>query len=187
MKKAMGAKPYLYPMPTTLVGANVEGKPNFEAIAFCGIIESRPARIVAASGAAHFTNAGIKENGTFSVNLPSSDLVVVTDYCGITSGRKVDKSSLFQVFYGTLGTAPMIEECPICMECRLVDTLEYDAHQVFIGEIVETYIDEDVLDNGKPDIRKVDPIIYSHLQGSYWRVGAHLGEAFQIGKSYRSE
>ena len=187
MKKAMGAKPYLYPMPTTLVGANVDGKANFEAIAFCGILENRPARIAVTSGVKHHTNAGIKENGTFSVNLPSSDMVEITDYCGIVSGRNVDKSTLFQVFYGALETAPMIEECPICLECRLVSTLEYDAHEVFIGEIVETYIDEDVLENGRPDIRKVDPIIYSHFQSGYWRVGESLGDAFQIGKSYRPE
>jgi flavin reductase (DIM6/NTAB) family NADH-FMN oxidoreductase RutF len=188
MKKAMGGKPYLYPMPTTLVGAIVDGKPNFEAIAFCGIVESRPARIAVTSGTRHYTNAGIKAQGTFSVNLPSADMVAVTDYCGIVSGRNVDKSSLFEVFFGTLETAPMIAQCPICMECRLVSTLESDVHDVFIGEIVETYIEESVLDsNGTPDILKVDPIIYSHFQSGYWRVGAYLGDAFRIGKMHQPE
>jgi len=187
MKRAMGAKPYLYPMPTTLVGANVNGKPNFEAIAFCGILDNRPPLISVSSGVRHYTNAGIKETATFSVNLPSSDMVEVTDYCGVVSGQKVDKSGLFEVFYGKLETAPMIAECPVCMECRLVDTLTYDVHDVFIGEIIEVYMNEDVLDEDTPDIRKIDPIIYSHIQGGYWRVGEFLCDAFKVRQLRSSE
>jgi len=187
MKRAIGPKPCLYPMPTTLVGANVNGSPNFEAVAFCGILESNPPLISIGSGSRHHTNAGIKDNGTFSVNLPSANMVEVTDYCGVVSGKKVDKSTLFDVFYGELETAPMIDECPVCLECKLVDTLTYDVHDVFIGEIVQVYMDESVLDGDKPDIRKIDPIIYSHLQGGYWRIGDFLGDAFKMGKAYRPE
>jgi flavin reductase (DIM6/NTAB) family NADH-FMN oxidoreductase RutF len=186
MKVKHGSKPYLYPMPTVLVGTVVDGRVNFEALAWCGILEGSPALISIASGKSHYSNAGIKANGTFSVNIPSTDLLVPTDYCGITSGRKVDKSGVFRVFYGDLKTAPMIEECPVCLECRVSRQIDVGGHDVFVGEIVEAYIEEDVLTDGKPDIAKIDPLIYSHFQGSYWKIGQSLGPAFKAGKAYRT-
>jgi flavin reductase (DIM6/NTAB) family NADH-FMN oxidoreductase RutF len=90
----------------------------------------------------HYTNAEIKEHGTFSVNIPSIDMVTKTDYCGLVSGRRVDKGALFETFYGKLGSAPMIKECPVNMECRLIQTIDFPRHDIFIGEIAETYCDE---------------------------------------------
>ena len=71
----------------------------------------------------HYTNSGIKEHRTFSVNVPTANQVKETDYCGMVSGRKKDKSKLFNTFYGELQTAPMIMECPVNMECELIQTL----------------------------------------------------------------
>ena len=71
----------------------------------------------------HHTNIGIKENNAFSLCLPSEDMVVVTDYCGIKSGKKTDKSKLFDLFYGELKAAPMIETCPLSVECKLVNVV----------------------------------------------------------------
>ena len=119
-KKSIGAKTFLYPMPTVLVGAQVEGIPNYLAVAYCGIAHHDPPMIAVSLGKNHYTNIGIKANGTFSVNIPSEDMVEVTDYCGIVSGKKEDKSPLFTSFYGKLKTAPMIEQCPINLECRVV-------------------------------------------------------------------
>ena len=114
MKIELGAQNCLYPMPTTLVGATVEGGPNFVTIAHVGIMDLGSVSLGMAK--AHYTNAGIKENGTFSINLPSADMVKETDYCGLVSGKHVDKAQLFHVFYGNLKTAPMIAECPISTE-----------------------------------------------------------------------
>ena len=78
MKKLeIGAKTFLYPMPTTLVGANVRGKPNYLTVAYCGIVNHTPPAISVALGKAHYTNIGIKENGSFSVNIPSEELAKI--------------------------------------------------------------------------------------------------------------
>lgn len=185
MKREIGAGTYLYPMPTVLVGANVNGRANFLAVAYCGIAQHSPPMIAITLGKPHHTNIGIKENKTFSVNIPSEDQVVITDYCGIVSGKKVDKSSLFRIFYGKLGTAPLIEECPLNLECRLEQTVDIGGtNEIFIGEIVQTYADESCLTEGNPDIRKIRPIIFSMHDNNYWKVGEHLGKAWNIGKKW---
>jgi len=79
---------------------------------------------------AHYTNAGIRENGTFSVNLPDEPLVMKTDHRGLVSGRKVDKGAPFKTFSGKLKTAPMIEECPVNMECRPERTVDFPSHDI---------------------------------------------------------
>ncbi|MFX0067987.1 MAG: flavin reductase family protein [Promethearchaeota archaeon] len=187
-KREIGAKNFLYPMPTTLVGANVKNKPNYEAIAYCGIVNFKPPMISIASAKSHYTNIGINENKTFSVNIPSEEMVKATDYCGIVSGHKVDKSNIFETFYGKLKTAPMIMECPVNLECRLIVNLFFGGiDEIFIGEIVEVYAEEKYLTKGLPDIKKIKPIIYSVYDDNYWRVGEHLGHAFRIGKEFKSK
>ncbi|AKB19138.1 MULTISPECIES: flavin reductase family protein [unclassified Methanosarcina] len=184
-KKAIGARNFLYPMPTILVGADVNGKPNYLTIAFCGIVQASPPMIAVALGKMHYTNEGIRENNCFSVNIPSRYIVEATDYCGMVSGKKVDKSSIFKTFYGKLKKAPMIQECPLNLECRLVDTLNFGgANEVFIGEIVESYAEEQYLCNGVPDIEKVEPIVFSMYDNNYWGIGKHLGKAWGVGKKF---
>ena len=119
-------------LPSVLVGANVNGKPNFEAIAWCNIVDYNPYLISISSGKSHHTNKGIRENKEFSVNIPSADMVAVTDYCGAHSGETVDKSKMFDVFYRELKNAPMINECPINIECRLVKTVKLLHGELFI-------------------------------------------------------
>jgi flavin reductase (DIM6/NTAB) family NADH-FMN oxidoreductase RutF len=186
-KKPLGAKNSLYPMPTVIVGAKVNGKPNFLTIAWCGIMGGAPPLISVALRKERFTSPGIKANKTFSVNLPPSNLVKETDYIGMMSGSKVDKSEIFKVFYGKLETAPMIEECHLCMECKLADVLDFGhTHEVFIGEIVEVYCDEDCMNGNVPDITKIDPIIYSTGDNNYWKVGEKIAKSFEVGAEYAS-
>lgn len=183
MKVSLGARNCLYPMPTTLVGANVEGKPAFITIAHVGILDYTT--ISLGMNKAHYTNAGIRENGAFSVNIPSQDMLKVTDYCGLVTGRKVDKGALFTIFYGSLGTAPMIQECPVNMECRLLQVLDRPNHDVFIGEIVEAHCDEAVITGGVVDFAKVRPFLFVMNDKSYWRLGERLARAWSVGKDYR--
>jgi flavin reductase (DIM6/NTAB) family NADH-FMN oxidoreductase RutF len=146
MKKTLGGINALYPTPTVIVGAVVDSKPNFITIAHIGIANHATPHLISISmGKVHYTNSGIRENKEFSVNIPSEKLVVETDYVGIVSGKKVDKSGVFEIFYGSLSKAPMIKACPVCMECRLFDTYDTPAHDLFIGEIVETHAEESVL------------------------------------------
>jgi flavin reductase (DIM6/NTAB) family NADH-FMN oxidoreductase RutF len=176
---------FLYPMPVVLVGANVDGKPTYTTIAYCGIVQHSPPMISIASNKGHYSNAGIRENQTFSVNIPSAEMVEVTDYIGLNSGKNVDKSLLFENFYGELKNAPMIQECPLNLECRLVHTVKISgANEIFIGEIVKVFTEEKYLTSGLPDINKINPIIFSMHDNNYWKLGEHLGRAWSIGKGY---
>ncbi len=180
MKVKLERKDCLYPMLTTLVGANINGKPNYAPIAFVGIMDF--ANISIGINHKHYTNTGIKESKTFSVNIPSLEMVKRVDYCGLVSGRDVDKSKLFKTFYGILETAPMIEECPINMECRLVQVLNFPRHDVFIGEVVEAYGDDQYLTEGSVDLSKVQPILFSFHNKDYWKLDKTFAKAWNIGK-----
>ena len=183
-KLNIGPRAFLYPLPTTLVGANVNGRANYEAIAYCGVLNHAPPIIAVSSGHKHYTNVGIKENGTFSVNIPSVEMVAVTDYCGLVSGHDEDKSTLFESFYGELGTAPMIVECPLSLECKLVQTLVFATNEAFVGEVVAAYSDETYLTDGVPDVKKIRPIVFSLGDNNYWTVGDRIGKAWSIGKEF---
>ena len=184
MKISLGAKNCLYPILTTLVGANVVGKPNYITIAHVGIMNHQS--ISLSMNKKHYTNVGIKENGTFSVNIPSVEMVKKVDYCGIVSGKKVDKGKLFKNFYGKLKTAPMIQECPINMECRLIQTVDFPQHDIFIGEVVETYCDEQYLTEGVADFSKVRPVLFVMNDKSYWKLGEQFATAWNIGNELKN-
>ncbi len=186
-KVNLGSTIPAYPMPVSLVGAHVDSKPNFLAVAWFSMVSYKPPRIAIALGKGHFTNPGIKENKTFSVCLPSEDMAEITDYCGIVSGKNTDKSEIFDLFYGELDSAPMIKDCPLNMECRLVETVESSLNEIFIGEIVGTYTEERYMTDGKSDFKKMKPLILSQPDTSYWRLGDPLGKAWSIGKKYKAK
>jgi flavin reductase (DIM6/NTAB) family NADH-FMN oxidoreductase RutF len=187
-KISIQPRTFLYPMPAVLVGSIVNSKPTYVTIAYCGIVQRMPPMISVASNKAHYTNIGIRENRTFSVNIASEEMVKVTDYIGLYSGKTTDKSTLFENFYGSLGTAPMIRECPLNLECRLVQIVELSgANEVFIGEIVGVYIEEKYLTNGVPDVNKIRPIIFSMPDNNYWKLGDCLGPAWNIGKTFQPQ
>ncbi|MFW9989004.1 MAG: flavin reductase family protein, partial [Candidatus Odinarchaeota archaeon] len=107
-----------------LIGANVEGNPNYLVIGYSCPFDFGK-YIFFSLSKTRYTTIGIHENMTFSVNIPSEDLVEKTNICGNKSGRDIDKSSLFDNFYGELKTAPMITECPVNMECLLINTIDF--------------------------------------------------------------
>lgn len=185
-KIALKEKLYHLPYPTTLVGALVNGKPNYLAIGFCGVMDHAPETFYVALLKSHYTSIGIRENQTYSVNYPHTGLMVEMDYCGLYSGRKKDKSQIFTTFYGELKTAPMIQECRLNLECRVVKTLDLGHHEAFIAHIHKAYADEDCLLDGQPDITKVDPILLSYPDNRYWRLGEYLGKSLQEGKKYKA-
>ena len=186
MKKKLDGTNVLYPTPTVLVGAIVDGKPNFITIAHIGIVNHATPHLISVSlGKPHYTNPGIKENKAFSVNMPSEDLVVETDYVGLVSGKKTDKSGLFETFYGEVRNAPMIQKCPLNMACRLYDTYDTPTHDLFIGEIVETYADDAVLTEGKVDLAKVKPLLFDMSSIKYWSVGDAVAGCWSVGKQLK--
>lgn len=174
-----------YPLPTTLVGANVEGKPNFLTIGFFAILSHVPPIVSVTLYKNHHTVKGIRENGAFSVNIPSSDMVEITDYCGIVSGRKVDKSNLFKSFYGQLNTAPMIVECPLNLECELSQTIEAGNNLIFVGNVASVYANKEVLSDGVPDIRAIDPLVLFGSVYHSWKFGPEIAGAYRVGKKLK--
>jgi flavin reductase (DIM6/NTAB) family NADH-FMN oxidoreductase RutF len=182
MKVKLGVKNLLSPMQTIIMGAIVAKKSNYLTIAWRGTLESEYVSI--SVGRERYSHRGIVENKTFSLNIPSQKMLVLTDYCGCVSGKKMDKASLFTNFYGKLRTAPMIEECPITMECALAHTLEIlPTHDVFIGKIVETYCDKEYMKDGTLDFAALNIILYVMSEGSYWKMGASVA---QIGNAHKS-
>jgi flavin reductase (DIM6/NTAB) family NADH-FMN oxidoreductase RutF len=184
-KVSLGAKNCLYPLPTTIVGANVGGKPNYITIAHVGVMAMD--HISISMNKRHYTNAGITENGTFSVNIPSVEMVEMTDYFGLVSGRDVDKAALVETFYGELQTAPMIRSCPLNMECQLVRTIDFARHDVFIGHVMATYCDETCLIDEVVDLARVAPILFAMTDRSYWGLGERFARAWDVGKSQNGE
>jgi flavin reductase (DIM6/NTAB) family NADH-FMN oxidoreductase RutF len=173
-----------YPMPCSLVGAKVAGKPNYLTVAWFSMVNPDPPYVGVAMNKAHYTNSGIRENGTFSVNIPSVQMAEVVDYCGLVSGRKADKSGLFESFYGKLDTAPMIRECPFNAECRLVQVVDLPGEELFIGEIVATYCEEDCLTEGVPDLKKINPLGLLMPDRKYLALGQEVGAAWKMGKKF---
>jgi len=184
-KVALGPQTLVYPMPAMLVGADVEGRPNFMAVAWGGIACSDPPMISVAIRHARHTLKGIKQNQVFSVNIPSVEQVKETDYCGMVSGSKADKARAcrFKVFNGKLGNAPLIEQCPVNLECKVVQILDLGSHSLVIGQIEETYVSEDCLTEGRPDVDKIKPLTYvTSPAARYQGLGEVVGKAWSVGK-----
>lgn len=182
-KISLGSQIFTYPMPVAIVGVTVEEKPNFMTLAWLSRVNVDPPLIGVAINKAHYTAKGIRQNSSFSVNFPSRDMVDKTDFVGITSGRKFDKTALFNVFFGEIKTAPMIKECPLSIECSLYDIHEFPNNDFFIGEVVASYTEEMYLTNGKPDIAKMKPILLTMPDNNYWGVGDRIAGAWDVGKS----
>ncbi|MFX1251691.1 MAG: flavin reductase family protein [Promethearchaeota archaeon] len=169
----------LSPLPVVLVGAMVNGQPNYLVIGYmCPFDFGR--YIFFSLFKKRYTRIGIHENKTFSVNIPSIDLLTETNLCGSKSGREFDKTSVFNSFYGKLKTAPMIRQCPINIECEVTEILDYDPNEGIIGRVVQSYADPQCLSDDKLDMRKVHPIL--------WATGGDfnyysLGERLQVPES----
>ena len=187
-KVILGPQTLIYPMPSLLVGAQVDGKPNFMAVAWGGIAGSTPPMISVAIQPQRYTYQGIRQNMTFSVNVPSTDLVKETDYCGIATGAKVDKVRVcdFKVFYGRIDTAPLIEQCPVNLECSVIHILNLGSHSLVVGRIDETHVSEDCLTDGKPDVAKIKPFSFvTSPQQQYQALGDVIARAFNVGLELR--
>ena len=136
-KVPIGPMPYMSVMPTVLVGTNVKGKANYMTAAWATVACMAPPMVCVAINKMRYTMKGIDENKTFSLNIPSTLGVIETDHCGLVSGAQKDKSGVFRSFYGKLRTAPLAEECPVNIECKLFNSVDCGSHLLIVGEIAE--------------------------------------------------
>ena len=185
MRKNFGAKCWLYPMPVLIVGTYDENeKPNAMNAAWGGIYDTNLVMVCLADE--HKTTENIKKTGAFTVSFAIVGEVAACDYVGIVSANdepdKFNKAG-FHARRSEFVNAPIIEELPMTVECKL---LKFNEDGICIGEIVNVSADERVLDeNGKIDAKKLDPIIYDSSAHVYWSFGEKVGKAFSEGKKIK--
>ena len=178
-------KNFIPPMPVCVMGTKVDDKENFMAVGWCARANFKPAMIAVGIGKTHHSTKGVLKNKQFSLCFPGSSQHVVTDYVGIVSGQDVDKSRIFDTFTGTSENAPMIKSFPVNLECELVKAVELDTNYVFIGKIVNAYGREDILDKGKVNFDRFDPLVLTMPNNRYWKLGEHVGDAWKDGRKYK--
>ncbi len=174
--------PVLVTHPVVLAGAIVDGKPDFATVAWVGVAASNPPAISISLQPHRYSLKGIHQNMTFSVNIPSVDILAETDYCGLVSGSKTDKvaDTKFKVFYGELKTAPLIEQCVVNHACEVVQIINLGSHQMVVGRIKETFVSEEIMKDGRLDIAKAKLFFFS-LAGKYTTAGEQVGDSFKTG------
>lgn len=186
MRKDLGAKPFLYPMPVLMIATyDADGVPNVMNAAWGCISDERKVSITV--DRSHKTMANILARKAFTVSPATASHVAACDYLGIVSGNdvpdKVARSGLHVTGSGKVD-APVIDELPLALECRMVSY--DDATEVLVGEIVGVSADEGILSaDGRIDVSKLDPITYDTVNKKYLRLGDIVGSAFSDGKSLR--
>lgn len=167
----------LYPVPAVMVSCrNSNGDNNIITIAWTGIICSDPAMLYISVRPERYSYEMIKETKEFVVNIPNRRLAFALDYCGVKSGKAVNKFEHLKLTAAksNLVAAPLIEECPLSLECKVKDIVKLGTHDMFIAEILCVDVEESLLDSkGKLNLDKADLICYSH--GEYKTLAASLG------------
>jgi flavin reductase (DIM6/NTAB) family NADH-FMN oxidoreductase RutF len=175
MKVVKPGSTALFPVPAVMVSCGIE-EPNIITLAWVGTVCSRPPSVGIGVRPQRHSHGLIVDAGEFVVNLPSSELVGVLDYCGQVSGREVNKweaCGLTPAAAEEVRT-PLIAECPVALECVVTHRLDLGAHDLFVGEVVAVQVDESVLDEqGRIDYERAAPLAY--IGGYYRRIGELLG------------
>ncbi len=177
----------LYPVPAVMVSCGREGeKPNIVTVAGAGTICSDPVMVSISVRPERYSYDMIKETGEFVINLTTRELTRATDWCGVKSGRDVDKfkeMNLTAQKASHLTYAPIIAESPVNLECRVKEIKELGSHHMFVAEVVGVQVSGEYMDeNGKFDLNSTDLVAYSH--GEYFVLGEKIGKfGYSVKKS----
>lgn len=166
----------IYPLPAVMVSCGDETMPNIITIAWTGTICTNPAMTYISVRKTRHSYDLIKNTGYFVINLTTRSLVKATDYCGVRSGKDVNKFEAMHLtpIYDEETGCPMIGESPVSVVCRVTEIKELGSHDMFLAEVLNVYVDEAYLDEkGKFHLNKTDLIAYSH--GEYFTLGDKLG------------
>lgn len=175
MKEKWKGSALLTPLPAVLVGCGSGDSPNLITVAWTGILCSHPPKTYISLRKERYSYDIIKKNGVFTINIPSSDLVKSVDFCGVKSGREVNKFEQCALSFQKCFEIDTISvnECPISLECKVSDIIPLGSHDMFLADIVAVDVDDSVLVNGRLDVDKCKPFAYSH--GEYYKLGKKLG------------
>lgn len=163
MKSSIKVQTALAPLPVVMVSCGNEEKCNITTIAWTGIINSEPPLVYVSIRPSRYSYSIIKNLREFVINIPDEKLVVATDFCGTKSGKEIDKFKEAKLTKGNANIvkAPLIEECPINIECKLKEIKKLGSHDMFIGEIVAVNADEKYIkENGSIDYGKANLLTY---------------------------
>ncbi len=167
----------VYPLPAVLVTVtDGEGNDNVLTVAWTGTVCTNPPMAYISVRPERYSYNMIEKTGEFVINLTTKDLVWATDYCGVTSGRDVDKfeKCLLTKQKADIVKAPLIEESPVNIECRVRETKEYGSHTMFVADVVAVHVDDKYMDEkGRFALEKAKPLVYSH--GEYYDTNELLG------------
>lgn len=183
----IGDNAFIIPEPQTILGTMIDGKPNFMALAWITRLNYKPCIMGMGVNQGHASNAAIRETGQFSINIPDTSMVEITDYAGLASGNRTDKSTLFDVHHGELKNAPLIKDCPLSMEFKLIETVELPSNTLFVGQMVAAWTEERYMTNGYVDVEKVRPFTLTMPDNRFWAVGEQVGRAWHDGKAVRDK
>lgn len=168
----------LYPIPAVMVSCgNIKDKPNIITVAWTGTVCSSPAMVTVSIRKERYSYDLIKDSKEFVINLVMRELVRQADYCGVKSGREVDKFKQMKLtpMKAQMVSAPLIAESPVNIECRVRDIIELGTHDMFLAEVVSVAVDKKLMDkNGKFHLNQAGLIVYSH--GEYYGLGELLGK-----------
>lgn len=168
----------LNPVPAVMVSvADKNGKSNIITIAWAGTVCTNPPMVSISVRPERYSYRMLEESGEFVINLTTEELVKVCDYCGVTSGREVDKFDELHLTRLPMAhvKAPGIAESPVNMECRIVEKKELGSHTMFLAEVVGVTVEESYMDEtGKFRLNETGLVMYSH--GEYFRMGKKLGK-----------
>lgn len=168
----------LYPVPVVLVSCidKANKKANILTIAWCGVVCSKPPLLGISVRPSRHSHKLIKESGDFCINVPTKDQLEKVDICGTLSGKDTDKfkACSFTACPASKISSPMIEECPLNIECVIRQVLKLGTHDMFIGEVLAVHVDSGITNkDGKIDFAKAKPFVYN--QGEYWDLDKFIG------------
>lgn len=180
----------VYPIPAVMITCRDKaGNDNIITIAWTGTICTNPAMAYISVRPERHSYNMIKETGEFVINLTTKDLVYATDYCGVRSGRDVDKFAELKLTkeQASKVDVAMIGESPVNIECKVVKIDDLGSHHMFVAEVVAVHADKKYMDEkGKFDLSKSNPIVYSH--GEYYSMGEKLGTfGYSVKKSTKKK
>jgi flavin reductase (DIM6/NTAB) family NADH-FMN oxidoreductase RutF len=191
VKTSLGARTAAYPTPVFIVGTyDACGKPNIMAVAWAGICCSDPPCVAVSVRKVTYTYGNLTERKAFTVSIPSVDHMEAADYCGIVSGREVDKFTAVGLtpVRSALVDAPYVGEFPVVLECKVVNVAELGVHTQFVGQILDVKVDERCLDeSGKLSAELVRPFSWAPIDNHYYALGERLGRGFTVGKVFQTD